>query len=79
MDTRASPPDSAGEGQRDGKETEKEIAQDARQQGVPAFNFPADATPEEKAAKARQVRCRWSVRCDSVDGAMADPKLTTIK
>jgi len=38
------------------KADEHSIAKDARNAGVPAFEFPADVTPEQKAAMAKRVR-----------------------
>jgi hypothetical protein len=32
------------------------IVMDAQKAGVPAFEFPADASPEDKAAMAKKVR-----------------------
>ena len=33
------------------------MVKDAREAGVPAFEFPPDATPEQRAAMAKRVRC----------------------
>lgn len=39
------------------KAEEHRMAKDARNAGVPAFEFPANATPEQKAAMAKRVCC----------------------
>jgi hypothetical protein len=65
MDTRDPPPGSAAALQQhlenQHKPTPHELMEDARKQGVPAFEFPPDATPGQKAAEARKVRFALAV------------------
>jgi hypothetical protein len=56
MDTRDPPPGSAAAQQQQAKPTAHDMVNDARKQGVPAFEFPPDASPEDKAAAAKKVR-----------------------
>jgi hypothetical protein len=39
------------------EDAERKIVEDSRQAGVTAFIFDPDASPEEKRAQARAVRC----------------------
>lgn len=39
------------------KNVEKKIVEDSLRAGVAAFSFDPDASPEEKAAQAKAVRC----------------------
>jgi hypothetical protein len=39
------------------EDAERKIVEDSREAGVTAFTFDPDASPEEKKAQARAVRC----------------------
>ncbi|KAA8913372.1 hypothetical protein FN846DRAFT_129796 [Sphaerosporella brunnea] len=55
MDLNVPPAATSKAAYREAKAEEHQIAQDARNAGVPAFEFPPDASPQDKAAMAKRA------------------------